>query len=92
MLERIGDRRIQELLWRSGESLSRDPERRGRPLVGPLAGYRSLRVAGQRYRLIYRIAAGEVLVWVCAVGIRKEGDRRDVYALARKLLRSGLIS
>jgi hypothetical protein len=32
-----------------------------------------------------------ILVNVVAVGIRKEGDRRDIYTLAKKLLRSGLL-
>ena len=54
-------------------------------------GYRSLRAVGQRYRVIYRVEEDQVLVLVVAVGIRKEGDKRDIYTLARKLLRLHLV-
>ena len=91
MLRRIADRRIQRLLVETGKSLAHDPERKGKPLWGPLKGYRSIRAAGQRYRLLYRIEQGRVVVWVVAAGIRKEGDGTDVYALARRLLRHGLL-
>jgi hypothetical protein len=33
----------------------------------------------------------EVLVLVVMLGIRKEGDKKDVYALAKKLERFGLL-
>lgn len=91
MLEEIADRRIQGLLVRSAEVLAREPEKKGRPLVGPLSGYRSLRVGGQRYRIIYRVERSHVVVWIAALGLRREGDRRDIYALARKLVRAGLL-
>jgi len=56
-------------------------------LTGELAGHRSLRAAGQRYRILYRVERNQVLVLVVAVGIRREGSRSDIYELARKLLR-----
>ena len=71
-----------------------DPKRRHKALDSPLRGYFSIRVS--RYRAIYTVkeeelANGDVLVHVqvvvVAVGMRKEGDRRDVYHLARKLIR-----
>jgi len=91
MLREIGDRRIQRLLVEAGKTLAQEPEKKGKPMIGPLSGYRSLRVAGQRYRLIYRIEREKILVWIAAAGIRKEGDRRDVYRLAEKLVRLGLV-
>lgn len=33
----------------------------------------------------------EVVVVVLAIGIRKDGDRKDVYVLMKKLLKTGLL-
>lgn len=73
------------------DGLSSEPEQQGKPLFGELSGYRSLRAAGQRYRIIYRVEREKILVLVVATGIRKEGDKKDIYALARKLLRLKLL-
>jgi hypothetical protein len=61
------------------------------PLLGELQGYRDLRAAGQRYRIIYTVEEDRVVVLVVYVGMRKDGDKNDVYAIAKKLLRAGLI-
>lgn len=90
-LARIKDRRVQHLLHAAADSLADEPEKQGKPLLGPLAGYRSLRVAGQRYRLLYKVERAVITVYVVAVGIRKEGDRGDVYELAQRLIRLGLL-
>ncbi|MBE3064875.1 MAG: hypothetical protein IMZ69_07645 [Spirochaetes bacterium] len=55
-----------------------------------LRGLRSIPAAG-RYHIIYRVLRDKVVVLVLAVGQRREGDSRDIYELARKLLNSGLI-
>jgi len=55
--------------------------------LGELAGYRSIRAVGQRYRIIYKVEQAKVIIIVVAVGLRKEGAKKDIYALARKLLR-----
>ncbi len=91
MLEAIQDRRIREKLYSRAEALSEEPEKQGKPLTEELAGYRSLRAVGQRYRIIYRIEENRVLVLVVALGIRKRGSKSDVYVLARKLLRLRLV-
>ncbi len=65
--------------------LENDPEKQGCPLTGDLSEYRSLHVAG-RYRAIYRVKRSEIEVLVIAVGIRKEGDKSDIYVLVKKLL------
>jgi mRNA interferase RelE/StbE len=90
MLARIADLRTRKRLAGRIDRLAEDPEKQGKPLLGPLAGYRSLRGAG-RYRIIYRVDRGEVLVMVVAVGIRREHSKRDIYALAKKLLGLGLV-
>jgi mRNA interferase RelE/StbE len=91
MLEAITDRRVREKLASAIDSLESDPELRGKPLDDDLAGYRSIRAVGQRYRIIYRVERSEVIVMVVAAGIRKEGSREDVYRVAAKLIRLGLL-
>ncbi|MBI2859784.1 MAG: hypothetical protein HYX90_12010 [Chloroflexi bacterium] len=51
----------------------------------------SARAAGQRYRVVYRIENTRKQVMVYMVGIRREGSRRDVYALAERLVQRGLL-
>jgi mRNA interferase RelE/StbE len=47
---------------------------------------------GQRYRIIYRVEEERVLVEVVCLGLRKESDKKvDVYALAEKLHKAGLV-
>ncbi len=91
MLESVSDRRIREQIFEGAKKLSTDPEKRGKALLGELASLRSLRAGGQRYRIIYSVERGRVLVLVVAAGIRKQGSRRDIYELAKKLLRARLV-
>ena len=91
LLHAIPDRRVQRAIAARIDRLAKEPEKQGKPLLGELASYRSLRAVGQRYRIIYRVDRGQILVLVVAVGIRKEGNKRDVYALAKRLIRLGLL-
>lgn len=91
MLEEISDRRIQEKIRERIDTLKEEPEKQGKPLTGELTAYRSVRAVGQRYRIIYKVERDKILVFIVSVGIRKEGDRSDVYALAKKLIRLGLL-
>lgn len=90
-LAAITDRRVREKLKERLKALSADPELQGKALTGELAGYRSLRAVGQRYRILYKIEAATVVVYVVAVGLRREGSKSDMYELAKKLLRLGLL-
>ena len=90
-LSSIRDRRIQEGLKTSLRRLEYEPEKQGKPLSDELAGYRSLRAVGQRYRILYKLEEEQVIVAVVALGIRKAGDKKDVYELAKKLARLGLL-
>jgi mRNA interferase RelE/StbE len=92
MLEGISDRRVQELIAKRIDDLKKDPDKQGKPLLGELSGYRALRAVGQRYRIIYHVEKNKVMVLIVALGIRKEGSRADVYELAQKLLRLGLLN
>lgn len=91
MLQAIRDSRIRKLIGGRIDQLAVEPEKQGKPLTGDLIGYRSLRAAGQRYRIIYKVERTKVTVFIAAPGIRREGSKADIYALARKLLRLGLL-
>lgn len=90
-LEAITDQRTQAAVVRRIDALAREPKKQGSALRGELAGLMSVRAAGQRYRVVYGVNEGERRVVVYLVGIRKEGSRHDVYALAQRLVRRGLI-
>ncbi len=87
----IKDRRVQERLRSSLRRLEYEPELQGKPLADELVGYRSVRAVGQRYRIIYKVEDQRVLVLIVALGMRKEGDKKDIYELAKKLKRLGLL-
>jgi mRNA interferase RelE/StbE len=91
MVEAIADRRIRAQVVARVEELTRDPEPAGKPLVGELTGYRTIRAAGQRYRIIYRVERRLVTILIVALERRKEGDKKDIYELARRLLRQRLL-
>jgi mRNA interferase RelE/StbE len=72
------------------------PLEQGKPLEGNLAMYRSVRAVKNRYRIIYGVRvilptnrddpSDEGTVIVTVIGIRKDGDKRDVYKIAAKRL------
>ena len=72
------------------QNLSRDPDKQGKRLVKDLSGFCSIHAAG-RYRILYKIDKQTVIVYVLAAGIRKEGDKKDIYVIAKKLLDAGLL-
>lgn len=92
MLLDISDKREREIIRKRISQLSESPEMQGKALRDELAGFRSLRAAGQRFRIIYRIEEQTVVVVVVALGRRKAGDKRDIYQVARKLIRAKLLS
>jgi mRNA interferase RelE/StbE len=90
-LTAIKDTRIKESISRRINALEYDPDKQGKPMTDDLTGYRSIRTVGQRYRILYRVETEQVIVVVVALGIRKEGSKTDVYELAKKLARLGLL-
>jgi len=90
-LTAIKDTRIRESISKRIDGLRNEPEKQGKPIIGELEGYRSIRAVGQRFRILYKITEETVVVSIVALGIRKEGDKADVYALAKKLMRLGLL-
>jgi mRNA interferase RelE/StbE len=90
-LAEIRARRIRESIGKRINDLEYEPELQGKPLIDELGGYRSVRAVSQRYRIIYKVEDERVMVLVVALGIRKDGDKKDVYNLAKKLIRLGLL-
>lgn len=91
LTEAIPDQRIRRLINQRVDQLAKSPEQQGKPLVGELAGFRSVRAVGQRSRILYRVDRREVVVLIVAVGRRKPGDKTDIYELAKKLFRQRLV-
>ena len=87
MLHSITDRRIRDVIARRIDGLTKEPVKKGKALVAELTGFRSLRAA--RYRVLYKVEKERVII--VAVGIRREGDTKNIYARAKKLLRLKLI-
>ena len=87
------DGKSQQQIMEKIEVLKEYPLKVGKPLKGNLQDYRSIRSVGQRYRIIYRVKETEVEVSVVAVGIRRDGDKKnDIYELMKKYVKIGLFS
>ncbi len=91
MLAEILDRRVRAKIRQRIDGLAVEPEQQGKPLRDDFEGSRSVRAVGQRYRVVYRVDRDRRLVIVSAIGIRKEGDKRNIYAIAARLMRLGLL-
>lgn len=91
LAEALPDQRIRRLISQRVDQLAKSPEQQGKPLVGELAGFRTVRAVGHRYRIVYRVERREVVVVIVAVGKGKAGDKGDIYELAKKLLKQGLL-
>lgn len=91
LLADISDRRIREKVGSVIDRLAEDPEKQGKALLGELSGFRSIRAVGQRYRIIYQVKGNEIVVVIVAVGIRRDRVKDDIYNLARKLIKLGLL-
>jgi mRNA interferase RelE/StbE len=85
MLEKVTDRRVRKSLLDRADTLVAEPERKGKALVGELAGYRSLRAVGQRYRIVYEVDEPSKVVHIVAAALRRQGSKRDVYELLTRV-------
>lgn len=86
LFNKIKDRREQEILLARLEKLKYSPEQQGKALTRELSGYRSIRAVGQRYRIVYQVQEKRVFVLIVAIGRRKEGGKKDIYTITKKLL------
>jgi mRNA interferase RelE/StbE len=90
-LESITDRRTRNVIIRRIDALAEEPPKLGKSLRGLLAGFLSIRAAGQRFRVVYKIDDKKERVVIYMVGRRQQGSRHDVYELVEHLVRRGLI-
>lgn len=88
---KIKDKRIRQKITECIDKLSYEPDKQGKALIGELTGYRCVRAVGQRYRVIYKVIRQKIEVHIVSTGIRKEGDRQDIYKLTKKLIKLGLL-
>ena len=86
MLAEVNDQRHREGLTNRIEKLKSEPEKQGKPLGDILKGYRSVRAVGERYRIICKVDRNLVVVLVVGVGLRRQGNRSDIYATIERLL------
>lgn len=80
---RFDDSTKEKIKRKLREALSVSPEEAGAPLRHELKGYRKL-VLFEEYRVVYRVEREAVMVFVLAVGIRRDSE---VYAEALRRLR-----
>ena len=85
-LAAISDQGTVQAIIRKAAGLKAEPHKQGKPLKGVLANYRSVRAAGQRYRIVYQVAAHAGQIVIVVIRIRKAGDRSDAYEVAEKRL------
>lgn len=85
-LDAISDEATRAVIIKRALELNTSPDLQGKALTGGLKGYRSVRAAGQRYRIIYRVLKLDGAVHVVLVGIRRDGHRTDAYEIADKRL------
>ena len=72
------------------KKLAVSPEGYGLPLRGALANFWKHEFAN--HRVIYRIYLQPRVVAICAVGIRKQGDRADIYRQLESVSKSGRLA
>lgn len=72
------------------KKLAVDPQGYGVPLRGSLASYWKHPFANRR--VIYRIYSQHRVVVVCAVGVRKQGDARDIYRQLESVAKTGRLA
>jgi mRNA interferase RelE/StbE len=81
LLKKVKDQREQKILCQKIENLKIEPEKQGKALIGQFKGYRSIRAVGQRYRIVYRVDQNRIIVIIVGVGMRREGDKQDIYSI-----------
>jgi len=90
LIEKISDKKLQRTILLRIKGLSEDPDKQGKMLTSELSGFRSIHAAG-RYRVIFKADKHTVTVYILAAGIRKQGDKKDIYKITKKLLKAGLL-
>ncbi len=78
-LESVGPAMARRIVRAIDEKLTRHPLEFGAPLAGDLADFRKLRVGD--CRVVYQVSEAQVIVFVLAVGPRRD---KEIYRTAGK--------
>ena len=81
LLAKIKDWREQTGLKQRIEKLKLKPDNQRKARSRKLKGYRSVRALGQRYQIVYGVDRSKVTVVIVGAGIRKDGSKKDIYAI-----------
>jgi len=90
-LDRIDDPQVQKEVIRWIDSLGKKPEDQGKALAGELSSYRSLKVSGTGFRIIYRVEGERVVVYTVAEGITRMMVSPSFHSLTRQMIRTRLL-
>lgn len=82
------DPAVFQIIEKTVSKLKNSPEL-GKPLTGDLMGLLSWKVS--RYRVVYSLDEKKRTLVIVGAGLRKEGDKKDVYRLLRRLKEKGLL-
>lgn len=82
------DPAVFQIIQNGVRKLQDSPEL-GKPLTGNLRGLRSWKVS--RYRIVCSLSERKETIVVVGAGLRKEGDKRDIYNLLQRLEARGLL-
>lgn len=79
-MERVGSSAARRIIRAIDEKLTTAPLQFGAPLSGNLAEFRKLRIGD--YRVVYQVVRKQVIVFVLAVGPRRD---KEIYKTALNL-------
>lgn len=77
---------VQKRFFKKVSRLEDFPEKYGKPLTGPLAGYRELYFEN-KFRIVYQVDADEQQVAVWVIVHKDEQQRGDLHALIENVKR-----
>jgi len=78
-LERVGPSAARRIIFTINEKLTKAPEKFGAPLSNNLKNFRKLRIGD--FRVVYQVFNKKVIVFVLAVGPRRD---KEIYRAASK--------
>ncbi|MFO8240305.1 MAG: type II toxin-antitoxin system RelE/ParE family toxin [Dissulfuribacterales bacterium] len=84
MLPKLSKRDQKSVVSRM-HKLAHKPDHQEKSLSGDSSGYRRVRTG--RLRIIYRTERNTNTVYIVVLGLRRAGDRSDVYEAAKKITR-----
>ncbi|HSA60323.1 MAG TPA: type II toxin-antitoxin system RelE/ParE family toxin [bacterium] len=77
------DKGLQNIVFSHLNKIKIDPERMGKPLRGPLSGFKKEYFLNKSYRIVFRVKSSDKVVEIWAIGRR---DKSEVYeTLAKRI-------